>query len=58
MAQNPNFKPVLLTKEQMESVRRIQDGYRAESPLNVAPTLNAIVRGLVDKALKQVEVTQ
>ncbi|WP_314139862.1 hypothetical protein [Buttiauxella noackiae] len=56
MAQNPNFKPVLLTKEQMESVRRIQDGYRAKSPLNVAPTLNAIVRGLVDKALTQVEV--
>ncbi len=51
MAQNPNFKPVLLTKEQMAEVKRIQDEERSKSPLNLAPSLNAIVRGLVNKAL-------
>lgn len=51
MAQNPNFKPVLLTKEQMEKVKRIQDEERSKSPLNLAPSLNAIVRGLVNQAL-------
>lgn len=53
MAYNPNFKPVLLTKEQMQAVKRIQDSERAKSPYQVAPTLNAIARGLMDKALKQ-----
>ncbi|WP_260524128.1 hypothetical protein [Serratia sp. PL7] len=53
MAYNPNFKPVLLTKEQMQAVKRIQDSERAKSPYQIAPTLNAIARGLMDKALKQ-----
>ncbi|MDU1089445.1 MAG: hypothetical protein E7A42_06775 [Leclercia adecarboxylata] len=52
MAYNPNFKPILLTKEQMEVIKRIQDGERSKSPLNVAPTLNAIARGLMEKILK------
>lgn len=51
MAQNPNFKHVLLTTEQMAEVKRIQDEERSRSPLNLAPSLNAIVRGLVNKAL-------
>ncbi|MEF3760500.1 hypothetical protein [Escherichia coli] len=51
MAVNPKFKPVLLTNEQMEAVRRIQEVERSKSPINVAPSLNAIVRGLMDKAL-------
>lgn len=53
MAYNPNFKPILLTKEQMEVIKRIQDGERIKSSLNVAPTLNAIARGLMEKILKQ-----
>ncbi|HBR4754306.1 TPA: hypothetical protein L9W62_000056 [Klebsiella pneumoniae] len=51
MAHNPNFKPVLLTAEQMAIIKLIQEEERKKSPLSVAPTLNAIVRGLVDKAL-------
>lgn len=51
MAHNPNFKPVLLTAEQMARIKLIQEKERKKSPLSVAPTLNAIVRGLVDKAL-------
>ncbi len=53
MAYNPNFKPILLTKEQMEVIKRIQVGERSKSPLNVAPTLNSIARGLMEKILKQ-----
>lgn len=53
MAYNPNFKPILLTKEQMEVIKRIQDVERSQSPYNVAPTLNAIARGLMEKILKQ-----
>ncbi len=51
MAYNPNYKPVLLTKEQIEAVKQLQEEERRRSPLNVAPTVNAIVRGLVNKAL-------
>lgn len=53
MAYNPNFKPILLTKEQMEVIKLIQDGERSKSPYSVAPTLNAIARGLMEKILKQ-----
>ncbi len=54
MAHNPKFKPVLLTASQMEVIKRLQEQERDKSPLRVAPTLNAIVRSLVDKALTQV----
>nr|WP_253073514.1 hypothetical protein [Sodalis ligni] len=53
MAYNPNFKTVLLTKEQMAAVRNIQDAERHKSPYGIAPTLNAIVRGLLAQALAQ-----
>ncbi|VEC02018.1 Uncharacterised protein [Cedecea lapagei] len=55
MAYNPNFKPVLLTAEQMEAIKRLQEQEREKSVLKVAPTISAITRGLVDKALKQLE---
>lgn len=54
MAHNPNFKPVLLTAEQMEAVKRIQQQARDKSPVSAAPSISAIVRGLVDKGLQQV----
>lgn len=54
MAYNPNFKPVLLTTDQMEAIKRIQQQERKKSPLNAAPSISAIVRGLVGKALSQV----
>lgn len=55
MAYNPNFKPVMLTAEQMEAIKRIQQKHRDNSALNAAPTISSIVRGLVDKALQQME---
>ena len=54
MAHNPNFKPVLLTSEQMEAVKRIHQQERDKSPVSAAPSISAIVRGLVDKGLQQV----
>ncbi|MBK0001441.1 hypothetical protein [Erwinia sp. S38] len=56
MAHNPNFKPVLLTAAQMEAIKRIQQQQRDSSMLNAAPTISAIARGLIDKALKHMEV--
>lgn len=55
MAYNPNFKPVMLTMTQMERIRAIQDAEKDKSPLNLAPTINAIARSLVDSALNQME---
>lgn len=55
MAYNPNFKPVMLTTEQMEAIKRIQQKHRDSSELNAAPTISSIARGLVDKALQQME---
>lgn len=55
MAYNPNFKPVMLTANQMEALKRIQEQEREKSAIKAAPTLGAIARGLVDKALQQME---
>ncbi|EKT61316.1 MULTISPECIES: hypothetical protein [Providencia] len=55
MAYNPNFKPVMLTLEQMERIKALQEVERTKSPLKLAPTLNAIARSLVDNALNQME---
>ncbi|WFL67432.1 hypothetical protein [Pantoea sp. X85] len=50
----PNrVKPVLLSIEQLEALRKIQEQERAKSVLGVAPTIHVIARGLMDKALAQ-----
>ncbi|WNN45456.1 hypothetical protein [Winslowiella toletana] len=46
-------KPVLLSIEQLEALRKIQEQERAKSVLGVAPTIHVIARGLMDKALAQ-----
>lgn len=48
--------PVLLSKEQVGAIRRIQEQERSKSPLGVAPTIHVIARSLMDKALKDIEV--
>lgn len=53
MAHNPNFKPVLLTADQMDAIKRIQAEYRERSQIGAAPSISAIVRGLIDKALRE-----
>lgn len=49
--------PVLLSKEQVSTIRRLQEQERSKSPLGVAPTIHVIARSLMDKALKEIEVT-
>ncbi|MDY4368610.1 hypothetical protein SNR26_12900 [Pectobacterium brasiliense] len=49
--------PILLSKEQVGAIRRIQEQERSKSPLGVAPTIHVIARSLMDKALKETEVT-
>lgn len=46
-------KPVLLSIEQLEALRKIQEQECAKSVLGVAPTIHVIARGLMDKALAQ-----
>lgn len=46
-------KPVLLSNEQVERIRYIQENQRQRSGLGVAPTIHEIARGLMAKALAQ-----
>lgn len=55
MIQQPTVKPVLMRVEQIEALRKIQERERAKSPLGVAPTIHVIARGLMDKALAQLD---
>lgn len=50
----PKVKPVLLGVEQIAAIRRIQEQERRKSPLGIAPTVHAIARSLMDKALQGV----
>lgn len=47
-----SVKPVLLNKYQIEAIREIQEQERANSQLGVAPSIHAIARQLMDKALE------
>lgn len=53
---NHGVKPVLLSREQIEALRRIQDEERQKSVLGVAPSIHIIARQLMDKALKEVRL--
>lgn len=55
MIQQPTVKPVLMRVEQIEALRKIQEQERAKSPLGLAPTIHVIARGLMDKALAQLD---
>lgn len=51
MAQTSNVKAVLLSNEQMAQLRGIQEQERRKSALGVAPSVHAIARALMAKAL-------
>lgn len=51
-------KPVLISTAQMEAIREIQESIRKKSGIGVAPSIHEIARGLMDKALEKVRVTQ
>lgn len=47
----PTVRPVLLNREQYETLRAIQEKERSKSPLGIAPTIHVIARKLMAKAL-------
>lgn len=47
--------PVLLTRQQIEALKQLQVQERDKSPLGIAPSIHAIARQLMDKALLQVK---
>lgn len=51
----PNVKPVLLSAEQLQAIRNIQERERQRSDLGVAPTVHQIARGLMAKALASLQ---
>lgn len=53
MAKTANMRAVLVTAEQMEKLKAIQQKHAEESPVNARPSVNAIVRGLIDQSLRQ-----
>ncbi len=55
MNQRPTVKPVLMWVEQIEALQRIQEKECAKLQLGVAPTIHVIARGLMDKALAQLD---
>lgn len=54
---NPNVKPVLLTRDQIDALHRLQEQERRSSPLGIAPSIHEVARRLMDKALHPVEQT-
>lgn len=51
MTTKNNMKPVLLSTEQIVILREIQERERKSSPLGLAPSIHAIARELMNKAL-------
>ena len=51
---NPNVKPVLLTREQIDALHRLQEQERRSSPLGIAPSIHEVARRLMDKALQPI----
>ena len=47
----PSVKPVLLSMEQIEKLRTLQENERKKSPLGIAPTIHVIARQLMERAL-------
>ncbi|EBD0123537.1 hypothetical protein EWV18_21245, partial [Salmonella enterica subsp. enterica serovar Muenster] len=47
----PSVKPVLLSRDQIEQLRALQEQERKKSPLGLAPTIHVIARQLMDRAL-------
>ncbi len=45
---------ILLSTHQIEAIKKIQEKEQERSTLGVAPTIHAIARGLMDKALAQI----
>ncbi|EOL9201529.1 hypothetical protein ACU4LY_11285 [Enterobacter hormaechei] len=47
----PSVKPVLLSRNQVDKLKALQEQERRKSPLGIAPTIHVIARQLMDRAL-------
>lgn len=54
---NPNVKPVLLTRNQIDALHRLQEQERRSSPLGIAPSIHEVARRLMEKTLQPTEQT-
>lgn len=48
-----NVRPVLLTNDQVAAIRKLQE--QQQAVFGAAPTIHEIARGLMNKALRQIE---
>ncbi|MGM8329474.1 hypothetical protein ACS6F7_16005 [Enterobacter hormaechei subsp. xiangfangensis] len=46
-----SVKPVLLSRDQIEQLRALQEQERKKSPLGLAPSIHVIARQIMDRAL-------
>ncbi|GAB2932198.1 hypothetical protein [Hafnia psychrotolerans] len=53
MTSKAKVRPILLSQEQVNSLERIQAEERVKSQLGITPSLHAIARGIMDKALSK-----
>ena len=51
MTEREGVRPVLLSKEQMNAIRQIQEVERSKSALGLAPSIHEIARKLIGNAL-------
>ncbi|HBE9179959.1 TPA: hypothetical protein KNH08_002852 [Serratia fonticola] len=51
MTEREGVRPVLLSKEQMNAIRQIQEAERNKSALGLAPSIHEIARKLIGNAL-------
>ncbi|MCK0051977.1 hypothetical protein MA626_10465 [Salmonella enterica subsp. enterica serovar Kentucky] len=47
----PSVKPVLLSRDQVEKLKTLQEQERRKSPLGLAPSIHIIARQIMDRAL-------
>lgn len=54
----PSKKPIILSQAQMEALAKIQNEEREKSPYGAAPSIPDLARGLLDKALADLETSK
>ncbi|CNI71930.1 hypothetical protein [Yersinia pekkanenii] len=54
MNRKNNTQAVLLTRNQVEALRHLQERERGRSEFGITPSIHEVARGLVDSALKTI----
>ncbi|SOD31153.1 hypothetical protein SAMN06272783_0045 [Serratia sp. JKS296] len=54
MTVRESVRPVLLSKEQMNAIRQIQEAERSKSALGLTPSIHEIARKLIGNALSNI----